>query len=89
MLRRHGYRIDVQDALDSVSGLEYGRILSQMQGGDAPEAHKRRRSQGERARKAELLKEAAVLEDVPHGDRFCAWADAEDRMTRREWQPLR
>lgn len=32
---RHGYRIDVQGAQDSVSGHEYGRILSQMRGGSA------------------------------------------------------
>lgn len=31
---RHGYRIDVQGAQDSVSGLEYGRILNQMRGGE-------------------------------------------------------
>jgi len=36
---RHGYRIDVQGAQDSVSGLEYGRILSQMQGGNAADGH--------------------------------------------------
>ena len=34
---RHGYRIDVQGAQDSVSGLEYGRILNQMRRGDAAE----------------------------------------------------
>lgn len=36
---RHGYRIDVQGAQDSVSGLEYGRILSQMRGGSAAYEH--------------------------------------------------
>lgn len=36
---RHGYRIDVQGAQDSVSGLEYSRILSQMRGTDAAEGH--------------------------------------------------
>lgn len=36
---RHGYRIDVQGAQDSVSGLEYGRILSQMRGGSAACEH--------------------------------------------------
>ena len=35
---RHGYRIDVQGAHDSVSGLEYGRILNQMRG-DAADGH--------------------------------------------------
>lgn len=33
-MTRHGYRIDVQGAKDSVSGLEYGRILNQMRGGE-------------------------------------------------------
>lgn len=36
---RHGYRIDVQGAQDSVSGLEYGRILNQMRRGDEAEGH--------------------------------------------------
>lgn len=86
---RHGYRIDVQNAVDSVSGLEYGRILTQMQGGDAPDTRRRGRTKGERAREEELLKEAAVLEDVSDQDPFCTWAEQEDDMTRREWQPLR
>lgn len=34
IVTRHGYRIDVQGAKDSVSGLEYGRILNQMRGGE-------------------------------------------------------
>lgn len=87
-LCRHGYRIDVQNAVESVSGLEYDRILTQMQGGDAPDA-RRRRTKGEQAREEELLKEAAVLEDVSDEDPFCTWAEQEDEMTRREWQPLR
>lgn len=43
---RHGYRIDVQGAQDSVSGLEYGRILSQMRGGSAADEHGTRASTG-------------------------------------------
>lgn len=39
---RHGYRIDVQGAQDSVSGLEYGRILHQMREGDTAEGHAER-----------------------------------------------
>lgn len=39
---RHGYRIDVQGAQDSVSGLEYERILSQMRVGGAMDEHEDR-----------------------------------------------
>lgn len=39
VLYRHGYRIDVQGALDSVSGLEYGRILRQIRGGETVKGH--------------------------------------------------
>ncbi|CAM9923452.1 unnamed protein product, partial [Ectocarpus sp. 13 AM-2016] len=98
---RHGYRIDVQGAHDSVSGHEYGRILSQMRGGSALDeggernvevaaaASKRLRYRGARERDAEMAKQAAVLQDVPEGDVFSEWAKAEDEMTQRQWQPLR
>eukprot|EP00752_Nemacystus_decipiens_P004418 g4034.t1 len=98
---RHGYRIDVQGAQDSVSGLEYGRILSQMQGGSAVYKHRNRdveaaavasklsRSRGARERDAEMAKQAAVLNHVPEGDAFSLWAKIEDGMSRDQWQPLR
>ncbi|CAM9382705.1 unnamed protein product, partial [Ectocarpus fasciculatus] len=98
---RHGYRIDVQGAQDSVSGHEYGRILSSMRGGGAVDededndvevaaaASKRLRYRGAREREAEIAKQAAVLQDVPEGDVFSDWAKAEDEMTQHQWQPVR
>eukprot|EP00903_Cladosiphon_okamuranus_P019261 g17707.t2 len=98
---RHGYRIDVQGAQDSVSGLEYGRILSQIRGGSAAYEHgnrdveaaavasRRLRSQGALERDAEIAKQAAVLNRVPEGDVFSVWAKTEDDMSRDQWQPLR
>ncbi|CAM9346697.1 unnamed protein product [Ectocarpus sp. 4 AP-2014] len=98
---RHGYRIDVQGAQDSVSGHEYGRILSQMRGGSALDedgdrnvemaaaASKRLRYRGARERDAEMAKQSAVLQDVPEGDVYSEWAKAEDERTQRQWQPLR
>ncbi|CAM9193049.1 unnamed protein product, partial [Hapterophycus canaliculatus] len=98
---RHGYRINVQGAQDSVSGLEYGRILNQMREGSAADdigdrdvkaaaaASWRLRNRGTRERDAELARQAAVLEDVPEGDVFSIWAKKEDGLTRKQWQPLR
>ncbi|CAM9862345.1 unnamed protein product, partial [Scytosiphon promiscuus] len=99
--RRHGYRIDVQGAQDSVSGLEYGRILNQMREGSAAgnnggkdvqaatAASRRQRHRGTQERDAELARQAAVLEDVPNGDAFSIWAKKEDELMRGQWQPLR
>lgn len=35
-----------------------------------------------------MAKQAALLDDVPEGDVFSVWAEAEDGMTRDQWQPL-
>lgn len=58
-------------------------------GAAAVEASIRQRSRVAQEKETALLRDAAVLEDIPPGDKISIWADTEDRLGRCEWQPLR